>query len=56
MEREEEWPTEEAIRNHAYELFIARMHETGGSDVDDWLKAEAELRAAGPRAIQRAMR
>jgi hypothetical protein len=56
MEREENWPTEEAIRRHAYELFIARKHESGGSDLEDWLKAEAELRAAGPRAIQQAFR
>ena len=56
MESDEKWPTEEAIRNHAYELFIARLNEPGGSDVNDWLKAEAELRAAGERAMQRSTR
>jgi DUF2934 family protein len=56
MERDEKWPTEEAIRHHAYELFIARQNEPGGSDLEDWLKAEAELRAAGEQAMQRGMR
>jgi hypothetical protein len=52
MEKKKSWPTEEEIRNHAYELYIARRDEPG-SDVDDWLAAEAQLSAAGERAMQR---
>jgi hypothetical protein len=52
LEDEKNWPTEEEIRNHAYELYVARRDEPG-NDVDDWLAAEAQLRAAGLRAMQR---
>jgi hypothetical protein len=52
-EAENSWPTEEEIRNHAYELFLARRQDEPGSDLDDWLAAEAQLRAAGERAMQR---
>ena len=52
MEEKKSWPTEEAIRNHAYELYLAR-HDESGNDVDDWLTAEAQLTAAGERAMQR---
>ena len=34
--------TEEIIRSHAYQLFVARGYEHG-HDLDDWLQAEAEI-------------
>ncbi len=36
-------PTEDAIRIRAYEIFCARNGDPG-SEVDDWLKAETELK------------
>ena len=33
---------EEQIRKRAYELYLARKGRSG-SDVDDWLRAEAEI-------------
>ena len=36
-------PTEDAIRTRAYEIYCARNGDPG-SEVDDWLKAEAELK------------
>ena len=41
-------PTYDQIAQHAHELFLARG-ETHGQDVEDWLRAEAELRAAGEK-------
>ena len=35
-------PTEDEIRQRAYELYLERENETGGP-LDDWLEAEAEL-------------
>jgi hypothetical protein len=35
--------TQEAIAKRAYELYLGRGGR-GGSDVDDWLRAERELR------------
>ena len=35
-------PSEEEIRQRAYELYRERERESGGP-VDDWLQAEAEL-------------
>jgi hypothetical protein len=37
-------PTEKQIAKRAYDLFVARGC-THGHDVEDWLCAEAELRA-----------
>jgi hypothetical protein len=34
--------TEDEIRKRAYEIYLARAGEPG-DDLDDWLKAEAEL-------------
>ena len=44
MEAHTEWqpPTEDDIRQRAYELYLARQRECGGP-LDDWLEAEAEL-------------
>ena len=36
-------PSEEAVRNRAYEIYLHR-DATIGSDVDDWLQAERELK------------
>ncbi|HEV2205560.1 MAG TPA: DUF2934 domain-containing protein [Candidatus Acidoferrales bacterium] len=38
-------PTFEQIRQRAYEIFLARGDEPG-DDLQDWLKAEHELRSA----------
>jgi hypothetical protein len=37
-------PTVEQTAERAYELYLARG-ETPGHDLEDWLRAEAELRA-----------
>jgi len=36
------YPTEEEIRNRAYQIFLERGCE-GGHDISDWLQAEYEL-------------
>lgn len=36
-------PTEDEIRKRAYEIYCAR-NGGAGSETDDWLKAEAELK------------
>ncbi len=36
-------PTEDQIRNRAYELYCAR-NGVPGDEVEDWLKAEVELK------------
>jgi hypothetical protein len=36
-------PTEEQIRQRAYEIYVLRGY-VDGSDQEDWLQAEAELR------------
>jgi hypothetical protein len=38
-------PTDEQIKQRAYELFLARG-ATHGHDVEDWLRAQAELSEA----------
>lgn len=38
-------PTEDEIRKRAYEIYLAR-HGGPGSELDDWLKAQAELKEA----------
>jgi Protein of unknown function (DUF2934) len=35
-------PTEEEIRNRAYDIYLQRG-SAQGNDLDDWLKAEREL-------------
>jgi hypothetical protein len=55
-ELESLFPTEEQIRHHAYELYLARRNAEPGSDLDDWLTAEAQLRAAGKSTMQSANR
>ena len=43
-EVKETWLTEEEIRNHAYAIYVARRDDEPGSDLKDWLAAEAQLR------------
>jgi hypothetical protein len=52
--RAKETPTEsvsleERIRQRAYELYISRGNQSG-SELDDWLQAEAEIQGAEERA------
>jgi Protein of unknown function (DUF2934) len=42
-------PTEDGIRIRAYEIYCARDGGPG-SELDDWLKAEAELKEKGATA------
>jgi Protein of unknown function (DUF2934) len=49
-------PTEEQIRERAYEIYLARGCETG-HEISDWLAAEhelVELTASGPATIKKA--
>jgi hypothetical protein len=43
-------PFEERIQNRAYQLYILRGKQSG-SELDDWLQAEAEIREAQEQAI-----
>ena len=43
--RIDELPLEERIRARAYELYVYRGNQSG-SETDDWLQAEEELRQA----------
>ena len=45
-------PTEDEIRIRAYEIYSARNGDPG-SEVGNWLKAEAELRDRRATALQR---
>ncbi|MGO9058350.1 MAG: DUF2934 domain-containing protein [Candidatus Binataceae bacterium] len=38
-------PNEDEIRKRAYEIYLAR-HGLPGNEMDDWLKAQAELKEA----------
>ena len=38
-------PLEERIQRRAYELYVLRGNESG-SELDDWLQAEEEIRRA----------
>ena len=40
---------EERIRRRAYELYVQRGNQSG-SELDDWLQAEEEMRAATEQA------
>jgi hypothetical protein len=46
--RRVEIATDEQIRRRAYEIYLARDGQDG-SELDDWLRAEAEL--AAPRGL-----
>ena len=45
-------PLEERIRRRAYELYVQRGNESG-SELDDWLQAEGEIRRAHEEAIDK---
>jgi hypothetical protein len=44
---------EERIRRRAYELYVQRGSQSG-SELDDWLRAEEELRRAEDEAVDEA--
>jgi len=44
---------QEKIRQRAYELYLKRGSQSG-SELDDWLRAEAEIRHAEDAAIDEA--
>jgi hypothetical protein len=46
-------PLEEIIRRRAHELYIQRGSQSG-SELDDWLQAEEEIRRAQEEAIDEA--
>ena len=43
---------EERIQRRAYELYVQRGNESG-SELDDWLQAEEEIRSAEEEAIDK---
>lgn len=45
-------PLEERIRRRAYELYVLRGNQSG-SELDDWLQAEEEIRRAKEEAIDK---
>lgn len=45
-------PTEERIRRRAHELYVLRGNQSG-SEFDDWLQAEEEIRRAEEEAIDK---
>jgi hypothetical protein len=49
----ESLPLEERIRRRAYELYVQRGNESG-SELDDWLQAEEEIRRAREEGIDEA--
>ena len=46
----ERLPLEERIRRRAYELYVLQGNQSG-SDFDDWLQAEEEIRRAEGQAL-----
>ena len=38
-------PSDEEIRQRAYEIYLARGATPDGCELDDWLQAERELRS-----------
>jgi hypothetical protein len=44
-------PLEERVQMRAYELYVLRGNESG-SEMDDWLQAEDEIRADEERAAE----
>ena len=47
-------PLEERIRRRAYELYLLRGSQPG-SELNDWLQAEEEIRKAAEQAIDEAV-
>jgi hypothetical protein len=48
----DELPLEERIRTPAYVLYVQRGNQSG-SELDDWLQAEEEIRQAQEAIIER---
>ena len=48
-------PTEEQVRQRAYEIFLQRGSQPG-HEIDDWLQAEYELMQLPVRKIARALK
>ena len=48
----EQLPLEERIQKRAYELYVLRGNESG-SEMDDWLQAEDEIRAVEEQNLNR---
>ena len=44
-------PFEERVRRRAYELYVREGNQSG-SELDDWLQAEEEIRSAQEEAIE----
>jgi hypothetical protein len=47
----EDFPLEERVQMRAYELYVLRGNESG-SELDDWLQAEDEIRDAEEQAAK----
>jgi hypothetical protein len=45
-------PLEERVRRRAYELYVQRGNQSG-SEFDDWLQAEEEIRRAEEEALDK---
>jgi Protein of unknown function (DUF2934) len=46
------FPLEERVEMRAYELYVLRGNESG-SEMDDWLQAEDEVRDAEEHSVHR---
>ena len=44
-------PLEERVRRRAYELYVERGNQSG-SELDDWLQAEEEIRTAEEESVE----
>lgn len=47
----EQFPLEERVRMRAHELYVVRGNESG-SEMDDWLQAEDEIRAVEEQKVK----
>ena len=45
-------PLEECVRRRAYELYVLRGNQSG-SELDDWLQAEEEIRRVEEEGIDK---
>jgi hypothetical protein len=50
--RKERLSLEERVQRRAYELYVQRGNESG-SELDDWLQAEEEIRRAEEEALDK---
>jgi hypothetical protein len=50
----EKLPIEERIRRRAYELYVLGGNQSG-SELDDWLQAEEEIRRGTEQAVDEAL-